>query len=61
MHLALPQAKLIPPNMQAIDDVVLANINMNRMCHIAADFGYDAAEKNLSREEMHKELKETLK
>ena len=61
IHLALPQAKPIPPNTQAVDVTLIANIKMNEMCLAAADFGYDAAERNLSREEMHKELKEILK
>jgi hypothetical protein len=60
IHLAVPQAKPIPTTpIQA--DIILADMNMNQMCHIAADFGYDAAEEGTSREDMHQKLKETLK
>ena len=48
-------------NISAQEDVIMANINLNRMCHIAASFGYDAASKGLSKEQMHQELKEILK
>lgn len=42
-------------------EIVLADIKMNRMCHIAADFGYDAAKRGDSKEQMHQELGEILK
>ncbi|MBE9569970.1 MAG: hypothetical protein IMF11_05060 [Proteobacteria bacterium] len=68
IHKAIPQAKLIPINEKPIEvnatiqeKLRAADKTMNRMCHIAADFGFDAAEKGTSREDMHKELRETLK
>lgn len=68
LHLAIPQAKSTPLSMVPSEvntttqkNLFVADMKMNQLCHIAADFGYDAAKEGVGREQMHQELREILK
>lgn len=68
IHLVSPQTgsahSSIHPNKACTptqEDIILANIQSNKMCHAAAEFGFDAADRGLTKEQMHQELREILK